>query len=65
MKHLKIAITRTKSLPWALAATCVFALSAKTAFPEMTGLGDTLLLLFILMAILDLIYAYMRDIVKD
>ena len=68
MKHLETAVIRTKSMPFACAAACTLSIVIKLAFPKITGIGDTLvlvLILFMLITILDLVYAYMRDIVKD
>ena len=68
MKHLKTAVSRTKTMPFACMMACLLAITIKMAFPQTLGVGNILLLgliLFILIAIFDLIYAYMRDMVKD
>lgn len=68
MKHLKTAVGRTKTMPFACIMTCLLAMAIKLVFQQISGIGDTLLLLlilFILIAIFDLIYAYMRDLIKD
>jgi len=57
-----------KYLSDACIAACGVGLSVKLAFPKLQGVGDTLvliLILYVMIAILDLIYAYMKDIVKD
>jgi len=68
MKHLKIAVIRTKGMPFVCIMLCGLCLSIRLALPGYQGLGIILVLLLILcfvIAIFDLIYAYMRDIVKD
>jgi len=68
MKHLKIAVIRTKGLPLAGVMACVLSSVVKLLFPKLQGIGNTLvlcLILFVVIAILDLIYAYLRDIVDE